>query len=304
MSSMDRGTKYRVIRKIASGAFGEIFLGMDANTQELVAIKIEKKQHLNQLSHEYCVYRALKDQFVEFIPKIYGYGPFSHNGVASRGLIMQLLGSSLQTLFEKTNKKFSTKTVLMLGILILDRIEFVHSKHFIHRDIKPDNFAFGRDPPYKDTLYIIDFGLAKMYRNPVHFTHIPPRTGRSLTGTARYASLNAHLGFEQGRRDDLESMAYCLIFFLRGTLPWQGMPGATKQEKYRNIKKKKESMRVSEICEGLPKCFEKFLSYVKNLEFEEMPSYLYLKNLFKTEMSNMNYVFDYVFDWNVTGKQN
>ena len=174
-------------------------------------------------------------------------------------MIMQILGPSLEELFTYCKRKFSLKTVLMCLIQMLERIEHVQSNHFLHRDIKPDNFLIGSKKP--SCVYLIDFGLAKRFRNPKTGQHIPWKEGKNLTGTARYASLNTHLGYEQSRRDDLEGLGYVAMYFLKGKLPWQGLPAKTKKEKYDQIRDKKKNTSIEELCKGFPDEFVKYFNY-------------------------------------------
>jgi len=156
----------------------------------------------------------------------------------------------------------------------------VHEERIIHRDIKPDNFLIGGTESTKNNVYIIDFGLAKCYKNG-EGEHIPFREGKNLTGTARYASINTHIGYEQSRRDDLETIGHVLLYFLRGSLPWQGLPGRSKNEKYNNIKKKKLEVTVEELCKGYPEEFKDYMNYCRKLSFTDDPDYRFLISLFE-----------------------
>lgn len=150
---------------------------------------------------------------------------------------------------------------------MVKRLERVHEERIIHRDIKPDNFLIGGTELNKDNIYIIDFGLAKAYRDS-EGKHIPYRDGKNLTGTARYASISTHKGKEQSRRDDLETIGHVLLYFLKGSLPWQGLPGKNKNDKYNAIKKKKLETPLEELCKNLPSEYQDYMSYCRQLKFE------------------------------------
>lgn len=218
-------------------------------------------------------------------------------------MVMELLGPSLEDLFNFCNRRFTLKTVLMLADQMICRVEYVHSKNFIHRDIKPDNFLIGIGKR-SSLLHIIDFGLAKKYRDQKTHKHIPFIEGKSLTGTARYASIHTHMGFEQARRDDLEAIGYVLMYFLRGSLPWQGITAHGKLEKYQKIKECKSSTTVDTLCRGFPLEFVTYLNYSKDLKFEDKPDYGYLRRLFKDLFIRENYEYDYVFDWTLLNYTN
>lgn len=166
----------------------------------------------------------------------------------------------------------------------------------MHRDIKPDNFLIGTSKD-ADTIYVIDFGLAKHYKDPKTGLHISYRDGKSLTGTARYASLNTHLGIEQSRRDDLEGLGYVLVYFLKGCLPWQGLQAKDHKEKYEKIKNKKQLISIEKLCDGLPAVFTMYLKYCRTLRFDEDPSYVHLRRLFEIHFKEKAYTMDYDFDW-------
>lgn len=292
---MDRviGGKFKLGRKIGSGSFGELYLGVNVQTGEEVAVKLEsgKTKH-PQLHYESKLYVLL--QGGTGVPHLKWFGVEGEYNV----MVIDLLGPSLEDLFNYCNRKFTLKTVLMLADQMINRVEYMHSRGFLHRDIKPDNFLMGLGRK-ANQVYVIDFGLAKKYRDLQTHKHIPYRENKNLTGTARYASVNTHLGVEQSRRDDLESLGYVLMYFLRGSLPWQGLKAGTKKQKYDKISEKKMLTPIEVLCKNYPSEFTSYFHYCRSLRFDDKPDYSYLKRLFRDLFIREGYQFDYVFDWTI-----
>ncbi|RAL45620.1 hypothetical protein DM860_009484 [Cuscuta australis] len=285
--------KYRLGRKIGSGSFGEIFTATDLQTNEEVAIKLENVQTSHpQLLYESKIYRIL--QGGTGIANVRWFGVEREYNV----MVMDLLGPTLEDLFNFCSMKFSLKTVLMLADQMINRIEFIHSRSFLHRDIKPENFLMGIGG-HSNQVYVIDLGLAKKYRDTSTHQHVSYRDKKKLTGTARYASINTHLGREQSRRDDLESLGYVFLYFLRGSLPWQGIKAGNKRGKYARISGMKMSISIEALCRGHPTEFASYLHYCRSLRFEDKPDYAYLRRHFRDLFIRQGFEYDYVFDWTI-----
>ncbi|KAI8333318.1 kinase-like domain-containing protein [Chlamydoabsidia padenii] len=284
------GVHFKIGRKIGEGSFGVIYQGINLLNNQPVAVKFEpRKTDAPQLRDEYRSYKILAGS--PGIPYAYHYGQEGLHNV----LVIDLLGPSLEDLFDACSRQFSVKTVAMLAKEMVTRLECVHEHHLVYRDIKPDNFLVGRGG--KDNqIYMIDFGMAKHYRDPKTKQHIPYRERKSLSGTARYMSINTHLGREQSRRDDLESLGHVFMYFLRGSLPWQGLKAATNKQKYERIGEKKQSTSIKDLCAGYPAEFAIYLQYVRKLGFEENPDYDFLRELFNKILKEEGGD-DGIYDW-------
>nr|CAB3446434.1 unnamed protein product [Digitaria exilis] len=327
---MDRivGSKYKLGRKIGSGSFGEIYLATHVDTYEIVAVKIcSARPFIFKFSIDIygsnkfsatavLLFRYLRvESVVELRPPGSDRGQGKNEAAAWRELerdhgrnevgkgmtgrdgavggagvaggamaaapgianikwcgidgdenilVIDLLGPSLEDLLVYCGRRFSLKTVLMLA---------------------------------DQMVYVIDFGLAKRYRDSATNRHIAYRENKNLTGTARYASRNTHLGIEQSRRDDLESIGYVLLYFLRGSLPWQGLKAATKKQKYDKISEKKLSTPIEALCKSYPVEFASYFHYCHSLTFDQRPDYSFLRRLFRDLFDREGYQFDYVYDW-------
>ena len=277
-------SKYKAIKKLGEGSFGKVYKA--EYNGDNYAIKMENKsKEQGLLELEATIMSYLKGPNIPFI-KSYGYsGDFNV-------LVMQLLDKSLEDLINKYNT-FSIKTVAILGYQMVNILQYIHDRHIIHRDIKPDNFVMGAQED-NAKLYILDFGLAKKYRSSRTLVQYPYVKKKKLTGTARYASIHALEAYEQSRRDDLESV---LMYFLRGNLPWQGLKVRSKEDRYKKILEKKKETSSQDLCKDFPHEFFEYVDYTKNLEYEENPDYDFLRQKFLDVLKGLNEEMDYIYDW-------
>ena len=285
--------KYLCLKKLGKGSFGSIYKAK--YNKEEYALKIEERKKNDLLQNEAAIMNYLQS---ENIPKVKSYGFTGCYNI----LIMQLLGKDLESYLNQF-KKFSLKTVCILGKQMLNILESIHEKHILHRDIKPENFVMGLNHN-SNKVYLIDFGLAKKYRSIKTLIQYPLTMKKKFTGTARYASINALKGYEHSRRDELESLGYIFVYFLKGKLPWQNIIAKNKEEKYKKILEKKMEISSEELCKDLPKEFEMFLEYNKNIKYEEKPDYKYLHNLIDKIMDENNIKNDYIYDWTLDEEKN
>ena len=282
-------------KKIGSGSFGQIYQCLNKKTNEMLACKIESINELKpQLYHESKIMQLMKN--CTGFPTCYDFILTEQDKI----LIMDLLGPNLDTIMNKlpsknSIKRFSFKTSLMIMIQCLERLKSLHEKGIIHRDIKPENFVIG--PKNKERIiYLIDFGLSKKISKDKIIPTV--KADRNIIGTMRYISMNTHQGYEQGKRDDLESLFYIIIYFIKGELPWQNIKTKSKAEKYSKIFEiKKKVTENGDLVEGLPLEMAKILEYILGLNFFEKPNYLLIKNAVEIMLNNFNLSNDLQFDW-------
>ena len=282
--------KYKTGNIIGKGSFGCVLQGVNLKTQKTVAIKFEIRNIDSQLLKIECSFLSFLKGFG--IPKLIGYGRYFNYNV----MIQEILGFNLMQIKNIINK-FTIKDIAMMGIQMMDRIEFIHSRYIIHRDIKPENFTTG----YEDitNIYLIDFGISRKYRSSRTLKHVKYAVIGRMFGTVRYASYNASKGVEQSRRDDLESIGNMLIYIYTGKLPWKGISMKDKQrkKKYLEMLLLKKYTPIETICKNMPKEFIDYYKYCRKLNFEQEPDYEYLRNVFRRILLSLNEIYDYKFSW-------
>ena len=267
--------KYELLEKIGEGTFGKIFRGKNKITEEFVAIKIEKDKNKGSilLKNEARIYQSVLGIFGVPSMRSYGMeGKYSY-------LVMDLLGQTLEDIKVKQGGRLPLRMTILLGLQMLKRVEDLHKKHIVHRDIKPANFVFGIDNK-KSILHMVDFGLGRYYKD-TDDVHTVLETGRKLTGTARFVSLNVHDGLTPSRRDDIESIGYILMYLLNGYLPWQDVTGVDKKDQDRNIGENKRKTCFWTVYQNIPGEFVTFILYCRKLSYDAEPNYEYLSCLLK-----------------------
>ena len=274
--------KFQPIKAIGKGTFSTVYLSINIKTNEYVAIKAEKRtqKDLELLESEAFLLYSLRGFG---IPEVISYGRTKTHNI----LVMPLLGNSLLDLFIIKNEPPNISDICNASIQILDRIEWVHFNNIVYRDVKPENFLFGKKD--NDILYLIDFGLCRKYKSPKTGKHIIPKNLGKFTGTSRYASVYAMAGNEQSRRDDIESIGYMIIFFMKKKLPWQGIKGNSYKECYHKLYLMKKHMKLEDLCRGLPSEMIDYMNNAKSLKFDQQPNYKYLKNLFNLILRKKKY---------------
>ena len=282
--------KYKLLRLIGEGSFSAVYLGQNMVNKKLYSVKVEntilEKEEL--LEKEAYILLNLKSFG---IPEVISFGRSGNYNI----LVQTLLGDSLEKIWLENNKSFSIKDICMIAIQTLDRIEYVHSKNYLHRDIKPGNFLVGY--PDSSVIYLIDFGIAKKYRSSRTGKHIQSLKIKKINGTINFLSINAMRGNEQSRKDELESLGYMYIYLAKGGLPWSNIKADKMEDMITKTGKMKSKISVENLCQKLPYEFCQYMNYVKKLSFERKPNYEYLRNLFKNILFRIKERLDNIFSW-------
>ena len=292
--------KYQITKIIEKTKYLQIYEGKNILSDELIIIKVEQKKDKKKkgiLETESYYLNYLKSQGIPSIQKI---GYFRNNIIS----IQSLLGLSLTQLFIKNFGKLKLKDIALISIQLLERIKFIHSKNIIHCDICPNNFVLGIGR-FQNIIYMTHFNSAKSYKDKSTLEHIKIKykASNKFTGNYIFASVNALRGLELSRRDDLESLGYILIYFLKGSLPWEHSKSLNISEQIRKIYQIKKNYNLSILCDGVPEEFKLFLNYVKSLSFQEEPDYNYCFSLFYGIFKKINILNDGIFSWNQEKKK-
>ena len=282
--------KYKPIKKIGEGSFGNIYSIIRLKDKSVFAMKTEKINAKEKIleSEAFHLYNLQKGFG---IPKFITYGHNKNYNI----LIETLLGESLEIIFIKKKTKCNIIDVCSAGIQIIDRLEWIHSKNLVHRDIKPDHFLLGINDP--KVIYIIDFGLCKKYRSSKTGKHILPKVDKNFFGNIKFSSSNVIKGKQSSRRDDIISLGYMLIYFIKKGLPWD----YTYKEKITSSKLfeliyLKCTNAFGNLFNGLPSEFMEFIKYAQNLKFEEDPNYSYLRSILNKIILNKKFINErYIF---------
>ncbi|KAG8470303.1 hypothetical protein KFE25_008724 [Diacronema lutheri] len=286
------GDTWEVGTRVAGGSFGDVYIGRNLLTGEHAAVKLEKARSGNSTSwhQEVKMYRCVTPH-----P---GVPALLWSGLASdgrRGIALELLGPSLDDLFNALQRTISIPTLCAVAVALIERVAWLHSRGIVHRDVKPQNFLCGRIAlddgegsawrphvafsPSADDVFVVDFGLAKAFNTRSGHVQFKRHQGRA--GTARYASINTHKGHVQSRRDDLEAIGYMLVFLHKGRLPWQGVKASSRRQKHKKICAAKSATPLVQLCEGMPPAFALYIEYARKLGFAEQPDYDRCKSLFE-----------------------
>ncbi|OMJ79480.1 hypothetical protein SteCoe_20489 [Stentor coeruleus] len=276
--------RYYIKDEVGTGSFGKVYKLQHLSKNKSFALKVDIRQKGSVLLEA----KILADlQGGLGIPKLYKYGStdqFSY-------MIVELLGPTLNKLLKQCKGKFSLATVVSIMLQLITRIEYVHKKGYLHRDLKPHQVLVGRNPKM---IYLTDFGLARKFE--VNNYHISFQNSCPRVGNATFSSLNNHSGVRQSRRDDLESIAYMALYFLKGHLPWQSIQKLSSNTKWQNIFQIKSHINIEDLCVGSPKEFSILLKYCRNLKFEEKPDYNYIQSLFLQIQQREN-LYESFYDW-------
>lgn len=281
---------YIVERKLGKGGFGQVYVGRRATTSTAkganehigpganeIALKFEHRSSKGcnyGPPYEWSVYNSLGG--ILGVPKVHFKGRQGEWYV----MVMDLLGPSLWDKWNTCGQSMSQEMVSCIAVEALAILENFHRQGFVHGDIKPENFLLGPPgTPTEKKLYLVDLGLATRWRDPVCAAHVDyDQRPDVFRGTVRYASVHAHLGRTASRRDDLESVAYTLLFLLKGRLPWQGYQGDNKGFL---VCKKKMATCAESLCRYSPPAYRQFMEAVINLKFDEEPKYAAMAALFE-----------------------
>ena len=294
-SLIDETYKILTDQLLGGGSFGHVYKCLNTKTNKEYSIKVESNDSTNPLlSHEYKILKLLEGN--EGIPNPYLFKNIGGESV----LIIDLLGPNLEDILQDTKtKKFTLKTCLMTLRQVIERLKIIHKEGIIHRDLKPENLLVTKN--IRDGLiYLIDFGLSKRYKDIKTDMHIPFKNDRPIAGTIRYISINTHKGFEQSRRDDIESACYIILYFLMGKLNWDGLKCKTKEEKIQKIMEKKEEFKNNKGYKNLPQSISYIFQYVYNLNFEEKPNYEYMFGVINKDLEQFDAETNYeksLYDW-------